>query len=191
MIEAGADLKAVNGRGETATDIAWDRDNDEVLEVLRRHGAGESLRQRLVARDEATVGVTFGARYSSVQGPSGSIGLIVGGITDYDLPQAAGLLLQVEPGRGGVRLNAGYAAGFFEKGLLGIRVPLLAVAWSAKASVLRTWGDPMGLEPNQTFVGPEFDLTMYYVKLSVGYLWHVAGDGEKKNQFTWGVGVLF
>ena len=32
---------------------------------------------------------------------------------------------------------------------------------------------------------------MYYVKLSVGYLWHVGGDGEKKNQFTWGVGVLF
>ena len=57
-----------------------------------------------------------------------------------------------------------------------------------KVSVARTWGDPLGTAEGLTYLGPELDLSVMRVALSLGALWRVDGTGGKGVLFTWGVG---
>jgi hypothetical protein len=58
-----------------------------------------------------------------------------------------------------------------------------------KASLARTWGSPVGTEPGLTYLGPELDLSVLRVELTLGVLWRIAGPGGKSALFSWGVGI--
>lgn len=76
-----------------------------------------------------------------------------------------GYTAELEAGAGGVQLAAG-------RGATGTA--------RMQASVLRTWGDPMWVEPNQTFVGAEFRIGLVLGFGLVGYRrvrGHSPGDG--------------
>jgi hypothetical protein len=125
----------------------------------------------------------LGAEVGSPLKLSANLGIRVGMVEKDGADRGRGLLVQAQPGLGGVAFNVGW-------------VPLALPAWGTqavgltiKARVLRTWGDPWGgLEPDQTFAGGEIGLA-WIVKISVGVLARVSSGEGKATIVTWGVGV--
>ena len=54
--------------------------------------------------------------------------------------------------------------------------------------LVRTWGSPIGTEPNLTYLGPELDLSIVRFNLTLGVLWRVSGGAGASVVFAWGVG---
>jgi hypothetical protein len=97
---------------------------------------------------------------------------------------AKGFLIQADAGTGGGKLSLGlgaYAKVREEsfKGTAGVAFRL---------AVARTWGDPIGTEPGLTYVGPELDLSIIRINLTLGVLFRVSGDRGSSALFSWGVG---
>ena len=107
---------------------------------------------------------------------------------ESDTGVVTGWFVQAEPGLAGGKVSLGVG------GLLNSdhrAVPPM-FAMGIKASALRTWGSPRDLPPRQTLLGPEIDITVFYVKLSAGILVRVAGPGNgRRTSFTWGIGAGF
>lgn len=128
----------------------------------------------------------YGAQYQAQQGPSLSLGLIHGITTDT--MSTSGPLLQAEPGLGGGKLSAGWAFVFHSGDSYLPPVGGLGL----KMSVLRTWRHPRGVGPGHTYVGPELDLGVLYLKLSAGVKWRATSRSrDGRTLFTWGVGAGF
>jgi len=96
----------------------------------------------------------------------------------------AGVLFQLHAGSGGGKLSVGLGgrARIDSDDLKG------AVTAGLKVSVARTWGSPVGTAENLTYLGPELDLSVMRVALSLGALWRVDGSGGKGVLFSWGLG---
>ncbi len=97
---------------------------------------------------------------------------------------AQGFLFQADAGSGGGKLSLGIGARARVDeedfhGTMGVGL---------RASVLRTWGSPIGTEPGLTYLGPELDLSVVRVNLSLGVLWRVSGHGGASAVFGWGIG---
>jgi hypothetical protein len=97
---------------------------------------------------------------------------------------AQGFLFRADAGSGGGRLSVGLGAwakvdtdGFKGTAGMGLR---LAVA--------HTWGDPIGQPAGLTFLGPELDLSVLRINLTLGVLFKVGGSGGSSALFSWGVG---
>ena len=85
----------------------------------------------------------------------------------------AGWSLTVEPGLGGGQVGIGQS----------VRMPL-ASAGRMQVVVLRTWGDPWLVGPDQTYVGLDNSLTVGHIGISAGGYVRVPEDGNEP-------GVLF
>jgi len=107
----------------------------------------------------------------------------IGTVAVDETDSGRGLLLQAQPGLGGIAFNVGWTP---------VALPAWgtqAVGFAVKARYLRSWGDPWGgLEPDQDYVGGEVALA-WIVKVSVGVLTRVGSGDGKKTTFTWSVGV--
>jgi hypothetical protein len=97
---------------------------------------------------------------------------------------ANGFLVQADVGTGGGKLSLGLGAhakvdeeSF--KGTAGV---------AARLAVAHTWGDPIGTEPGLTYLGPELDLSVVHVNVTLGLLFRVAGHGGASVLFSWGLG---
>jgi len=97
---------------------------------------------------------------------------------------AQGFLVRADAGSGGGRLSLGLGAfakvdtdGF--KGTAGMALRL---------AVAHTWGDPIGQPPGLTYLGPELDLSVLRINLTLGVLFKVGGDGGSSALFSWGLG---
>ena len=97
---------------------------------------------------------------------------------------AKGFLLQADAGSGGGKLSLGVGArahveddGF--RGTAGVALRL---------AVARTWGNPVGTDPGLTYVGPELDLSVIRIGLTLGVLFRVSGDHGSNALFSWGLG---
>ena len=97
---------------------------------------------------------------------------------------AKGFLLQADAGSGGGKLSLGVGArakiedeGF--RGTAGVALRL---------AVARTWGNPIGTDPNLTYVGPELDLSVIRIGITMGVLFRVSGDHGAGALFSWGLG---
>ena len=97
---------------------------------------------------------------------------------------AKGFLIQADAGSGGGKLSLGIGArahvedeGF--RGTAGVALRL---------AVARTWGNPVGTDPNLTYVGPELDLSVIRIGLTLGVLFRVSGDHGANAVFSWGLG---
>jgi hypothetical protein len=98
---------------------------------------------------------------------------------------AHGFELDVAAGTGGGKLSLGLGARAHVdeedfRGTAGVTL---------KASLAHTWGSPIGTEPGLTYLGPELDLSVLRVDVTVGVLWRVAGSGGQSALFSWGVGL--
>ncbi len=85
---------------------------------------------------------------------------------------------------------------FAEGGVAGARVGMGVATTSPgpsgfqlRTSIMRTWAEPWGVAPNQTFVGAEIRLTML-VTLSAGSYWRLQGNapGDARH-ISLGVGL--
>lgn len=98
---------------------------------------------------------------------------------------AHGFLLQADAGSGGGKLSLG----------LGARARVEsedfhgAVGLDLRLSVARTWGSPIGTEPDLTYLGPELGFSIVHVGVNVGVLWKVSGHGGATALFSWGLGA--
>ncbi|HEY6553506.1 MAG TPA: hypothetical protein VI669_09130 [Vicinamibacteria bacterium] len=112
---------------------------------------------------------------------SANLGVWIGSTKDGP-GMGRGFLLQVQPGIGGGALNVGFTPvalpGFGTQG----------VGVAVKARLLRSWGKPWAIEPNQTFAGLEFEAA-WIVKVSLGVLQRVGSGPGKATVFTWSIGV--
>ena len=97
---------------------------------------------------------------------------------------AQGFLFQADAGSGGgkVSLGIGARARVDEEDFHG------TVGLGLRASLVRTWGSPIGTEPGLTYLGSELDLSVIRVNLSLGVLWRVSGQGGASALFSWGIG---
>jgi len=97
---------------------------------------------------------------------------------------ARGFTLQAEAGMGGgkVSLGMGARAHVHEDDFRG------TVGVGLRLSAARTWGSPIGTKPDLTYLGPELDLGLLRVNLTLGVLWRVSGQGGASALFSWGVG---
>jgi hypothetical protein len=99
---------------------------------------------------------------------------------------AGGFLIQAGAGSGGGKLSLGIGARAHVEeddfnGTVGVGL---------RAAFLRTWGDPIGTRPGLSYLGPELDLAILRVNVTLGVLWRVSGSGGKSALFSWGMGVL-
>jgi hypothetical protein len=97
---------------------------------------------------------------------------------------ARGFLFEVAAGSGGgvLSLGVGARARVDEEDFHG------TVGLGLRAALARTWGDPIGTEPGLTYLGPELDLSVLRVDLTLGVLWRVSGQTGASALFSWGVG---
>ena len=100
---------------------------------------------------------------------------------------AGGFLLQADAGSGGGKLSLGLGARakVEEEDFNG------TVGVGLRAAFVRTWGHPIGTEPGLSYLGPELDLAILKVNVTLGVLWRVSGSGGKSVLFSWGLGVVF
>jgi hypothetical protein len=125
------------------------------------------------------------AMSAEVGGPqklSANLGIRIGAVGEGEADYGRGILLQAQPGLGGGALNVGWAP---------VALPAWgtqAVGLALKARLLRSWGDPWGIEPDATWAGFEVDFA-WIVKVSAGVLTRVSAGEGKKTAFTWSVGV--
>lgn len=124
-----------------------------------------------------------GGQVTTPQQLSVSVGTIIsvkgsGFESGHHGSEGEGILLQIEPGLGGLKGPLGYG---FVGGV---------VTGSARLSVLRTWGDPWGADGDETYLGPEVTAT-YIVKMGVGALYRVSGDQRNDWILTASLGVGF
>ena len=139
----------------------------------------------LVAPASAEVEPALSAEIGSPLKLSANLGIRIGigTVAADETDSGRGLLLQAQPGLGGVAFNVGWAP---------VALPAWgtqAVGFAVKARYLRSWGDPWGgLEPDQDYLGGEVVLA-WIVKVSAGVLTRVGSGTGKKTIFTWSIGV--
>ena len=97
---------------------------------------------------------------------------------------AQGFLLQADAGSGGGKLSLGVGARarVDDEGFHGTAGVALRLA------LAHTWGNPIGTDPGLTYLGPELDLSVIRINLTLGVLFRVAGDGGAGTLFSWGLG---
>jgi hypothetical protein len=97
---------------------------------------------------------------------------------------AQGFLVQADAGSGGGKLSLGLGAwaNVDEESFRGTAGVALRLA------LARTWGNPVGTDPGLSYLGPELDLSVIRINLTLGVLWRVAGDGGAGALFSWGLG---
>jgi hypothetical protein len=97
---------------------------------------------------------------------------------------AQGFLIQADAGSGGGKLSLGVGARAHvdEESFRGTAGVALRLA------LARTWGNPVGTEPGLTYLGPELDLSVIRINLTLGALFRVSGDRGSSALFSWGLG---
>ena len=97
---------------------------------------------------------------------------------------AQGFLFQADAGSGGGKLSLGIGARarVDEEDFHG------TVGVGLRAALVRTWGSPIGTEPGLTYLGPELDLSVLRVNITLGVLWRLSGHTGASAVFGWGIG---
>jgi hypothetical protein len=97
---------------------------------------------------------------------------------------AQGFLLQADAGSGGGKLSLGLGAWakVDEESFRG------TAGMALRLALARTWGNPIGTDPGLSYLGPELDLSVIRINLTLGVLLRVAGDRGSSALFSWGLG---
>jgi hypothetical protein len=128
--------------------------------------------------------VLVGARFGAPTGLSGSLGFA-------PFPTKIPLVFELDAGTGGARLGVGVVAAL-TMGSSGGNEPLpgLFHTLTFRGVAVRTWGSPIGVDPDRTLVGGEVEYSLLYLlTLHVGVLCPVDGKSERDFVASFGVGV--
>jgi hypothetical protein len=103
-----------------------------------------------------------------------------------------GLLLQVEPGIGGIQLGAGWVLVVGGTGKNKRFLSDVFVGWGFKGVLLRTWGESPLNPPDQTFAGFEGDFSIASTNFSFGVMRGIdPGPEDETWLITGGLGWGF
>jgi len=97
---------------------------------------------------------------------------------------AQGFLVRADAGSGGGKLSLGLG-GFAKVDTEGFKG---TAGMALRLAVAHTWGDPIGQPPGLTYLGPEADLSVLRINLTLGVLFRVGGSGGSSALFSWGLG---
>jgi len=118
----------------------------------------------------------LGAAYATETGPAFDLGFVLTSASE-DVFFGKGLIVQVE---------AGTRAGRFSLGLGATDLRLYpAFAGALKATVLRTWKSTDLAPVHSTFVGPELELTLFYLRFGVGWVKQVDAPSGTQANSAW------
>ncbi len=97
---------------------------------------------------------------------------------------ARGFTVDASAGSGGGKLSLGIGARarVNEEDFRG------TVGVGLRLALARTWGSPIGTDPGLTYLGPELDLSVVRVNVTLGVLWRASGQGGASVLFSWGLG---
>jgi hypothetical protein len=97
----------------------------------------------------------------------------------------AGLVVQAHAGTGGAKLSlgAGVRARIDEEDFRG------GITVGCLVSLARTRRSPIGTEPGLTYLGPELELSVKHVAVTLGTLWRIDGSVGKSVMLSWGIGL--
>jgi hypothetical protein len=158
-------------------------------------GAPKAVTEVTIDRKNQLVG---GVGFSGPLGFGATVGLLHGLGADVEedtatvravcaapVPHCAhGFLLEAGAGSGGGKVSLGVAARARAE-TEDFHGPAEA---NLRLSVARTWGAPIGTDPNLTYLGPELGLSVMHVGVNLGVLWRVSGRGGSSAVFSWGLG---
>jgi hypothetical protein len=185
---AADDLAAV--RAAQAADLASVSERPVVLDPRAPANTEVTLDRRTQ--------LGLGAGFSGPLGFAGSLQILNGigadikddetrvkAVCAVPMPHCAqGFLLRFDAGSGGGKFSLGLGA-FANvneddfKGTAGV---------AFRVALARTWGNPIGTEPDLTYLGPEFDLSILRINLTLGVLFRIDGDRGAGTLFSWGLG---
>ena len=165
-------------REQGVLDMDQPAETDVTLDLRSRFGAGVAISGPLGAAIRVSLFHGLGA---DVRDDTTRVKVVCA----VTIPHCAnGFLVQADAGTGGGKLSFGVGAQAHVheesfKGTAGVALRL---------AVARTWGDPIGTPPGLTYVGPELDLSIFHVSLTLGTLFRVSGDAGHAVLFSWGLG---
>jgi len=108
-----------------------------------------------------------------------SVSLISGFTMQGTSDHAKGVFFELEPGLGGGKVAVGH-------GVVGAH----GMHWNWKGALLRSWGDPWGVQANETFVGAEGALGDFGLSFRLGAYGDVSG-GPDNWLLSAGIGFFF
>jgi hypothetical protein len=122
-------------------------------------------------------------RFGSPEKLSAGLGVLIGDARGegFDMGSRS-LLVELRPGLDGGSLAMGLAP--FHAGSGGFTFAGVAL----RARLLRTWGSPVGLPPDQTYAGAELSVA-WIIQASLGVVRRVSGSSGPTTALTWSVGL--
>ena len=172
---AATDLAVVKS---AVHDVAMEPATDVNLDLRSRFGAGVGFFGPLGGAGRVSLWHGLGADVRDDE-------TRVKAVCALPIPHCAhGFLLQADAGTGGGKLSLGLGAyaNVHEESFKG------SAGVALRLAVAHTWGNPVGTEPGLTYLGPEMDLSIIRINLTLGVLFRVSGNGGAGTLFSWGVG---
>ncbi len=164
MIAAGGEVSAEEPPSVPGT--------TDLLDEITRHD--DDLERRIVG--------LWGARASRALALSARVGLMVARQpASFDCTTTCeyrGPLVQLEPGIGGGQLSFGHGKVIGEHRGNRHFLAHVFLAYAVKGVILHSWSDASSVEPGETYLGVEGDLTAVMVNFSLGIFRHVSGDDD-------------
>ena len=175
-------IDSVCGVQQTISDEQDTRDSPD--QPLPREPDRE-LEQRIRTLDASVelrrVGL-LGVHLSRPEQVAGSVGMLFAQIPKlYSckyLCTYSGSLVQLTAGLSGGRLSAGWAKLAGERKNNRLFLSDVLVGYSFKGSVMRTWHDPIGAEPDPWYAGGEFEGTIVRVNFRLGAFYLLEDPGD-------------
>ncbi len=134
------------------------------------------------------------AGWSSPQAFSGGLGVMAARALPGDpchlLCEFRGPYLQVGAGTGGGRFSLGWGRLWTDVGRSGF-IRHAYMGYGFRATLLRTWHDPVAAPRAATYVGPEVEISIDRVNIVLGALRRTAGPEQRAWIFSWSLGFGF
>jgi len=174
--DAGATHKAPVPQGAAVNSVPAETDVTLELKTQVRGGVGFSGPLGAMGSVQILHGVGADVRDDGTR---------VKAICAIPMPHCAqGFLVRADAGTGGGKLSLGLG-GFAKVDTEGFKG---TAGMALRLAVAHTWGDPIGQPPGLTYLGPEVDLSVFRINLTLGVLFRVGGSGGSSALFSWGLG---
>ena len=148
----------------------------------------EPLEMGDVADSEGDAGTGIGARgvvsitLAYPQVVAASVGIIIG--SDRTPEVMSGVLIQLEGGLNGFGGSVGWGIkGEMKLGVVSVNGFAVKVSGLYTYNVTQVKNPLLGIEPGTTYVGPELDVILGFVKMTVGVMYAVAKDDEAASDW--------
>ncbi|HUP56681.1 MAG TPA: hypothetical protein VM598_04455 [Bdellovibrionota bacterium] len=156
---------------------------------------GEQYEVKPVVVEQKAEGTFFATAFAGVgggvpQGVTGRLGVLF--LPNKPSSNAGFLVVEADPGLGGLKLAAGGGVEYGDGSLESIYNPLRGGLLSLKGVVYTPWKNigPFHAERGQVYGGAEVEGGSYIFRFSVGYLRRLSGTAGKKQGLTAGASIV-